>query len=345
MRAIAIIEPGKVEVLDIPTPKPGPYQALVKTEVACLCNSTDYKIVSGQFPGIDKYPAMLGHETIGIVQEVGTKAKAFKVGDRAIGGLVLEFDDPQYASAWGGFCEYVLVNDHDAMVADGVADAEHGWYDTCEVQQPVPSDIPVDTAVLLCTWREVHGGFGDFHLQAGDDILVFGGGAVGLSFVKFAKLLGLGYVGLVDPHGHKRDKAIAMGADAVFAPDGPELKKLSEARGKPLDAVIDAVGRPAITNAALPMIKMGGTIGIYGVISEPSMTIGKGKGPYNFNLFMHQWPTRHRERAALKPICEWIREGKLKAEDFVTHEFAMEEVQTALDEVRDSKVIKTLLRY
>lgn len=345
MRAIAVIRPGQVEIVDLPIPKPGPYQALVKTEVAFLCNATDGKLVSGHFPGVDKYPLVLGHESAGIVQQAGKKVRNFKKGDRAIGGLVFDFGDSKYATGWGGFCEYTLVNDHDAMVKDGVADAKHGWFECYEIQRKVDRDIPVEAAALLCTWREVFGGFGDFNLKKGDDILIFGAGPVGLSFVKFARLLGLGYVGVVDPMDHKRRKAMKMGADEVFAPDSPKLKNLTKRRGKPLDVVVDAVGSGAIVNAALPLIKMGGTIGVYGVIADGSITVEKSKGPYNFNLFVHQWPTRFREHAAQKPLCKWIREGKLKASDFMTHEFPMEKINDALATVKAGKAIKVMLRY
>lgn len=345
MRAVAVLEPGKVAVVDVPAPEPGPYQALVRTEVAFLCNATDGKLVSGHFPGVDNYPLMLGHEGAGIIESVGGKVRSFLVGDRAIGGLVFEFADPKYGSGWGGFCEYTLINDHDAMVADGVADEEHGWFECYEIQRTVAPDISVEAAGLLCTWREVYGGFGDFNLQAGDDILVFGAGPVGLSFVKFGKLLGLGYIGVVDPLAHKRDKALAMGADAVFAPDSPALEGLAKDRGKPLDAVIDAVGQPAIINAALPLIKLGGTIGVYGVIADDSITIGKAKGPYNFNLCMHQWPTRHREHAAQAPLCDWLREGKLDPDEFITHRFPIEKINDALAAVQSGEVIKCVLTY
>ena len=345
MRAVAVIEPNKVEVVDIAAPTPGPYQAIVKTEVAALCNATDGKLVAGHFPGVNTYPLMLGHETAGIVETVGGKVRNFKPGDRAIGGLVFQFAEPQYATGWGGFCEYTLINDHDAMVADGAADAEHGWFECYEIQRIVPADIPADEAVLLCTWREVHGGFGDFSLAAGQDVLIFGAGPVGLSFLKFGKMLGLGWIGVVDPLDPKRDKALSMGADAVFAPGSPELAGLVAARGKPLDTVIDAVGSPAIINAALPLIKLAGTIGVYGVIADEAITIEKGKGPYNFNLCMHQWPTRARERAAMEPLCEWIRQGKLTAAEFVTHEFPVEQINDALAAVKSGQVLKCLLRY
>jgi threonine dehydrogenase-like Zn-dependent dehydrogenase len=360
MKTIAVVEPDKVEVVEVGKPAPGPYQAVVKTEIAYLCNATDAKLISGHFPGVDTYPLVLGHEGAGIVEEVGDKVKNFKTGDRAIGGLVFEFDDPahragptsgadapgpKYASGWGGFCEYVLVNDHDAMVADGVADEEHGWFECYEIQRVVAPDISVEAAGLLCTWREVYGGFGDFNLQPGDDIVVFGAGPVGLSFVKFGKLLGLGDIISVDPLPNKREKALAMGADAAFAPDSDELAGLVEKRGKPLDAVIDAVGRPSIINQALPMVKLGGSICVYGVVGEDSFTVDKHKGPYNFNLYVHQWPTRRREREAQGPLCDWLREGKLDVEEFMTHEFPMEKVNDALDAVKSGEVIKALLRY
>ncbi len=343
MRAIAVVTPNQVELIQLDPPKPGPYQALVRTDVACLCNATDGKLVTGHFPGVDKYPLVLGHEGTGIVQEVGEKVRNFKPGDRVIGGLLFDFSDPKYASGWGGFCDLTLANDHMAMVEDGVADADHGWFECYEIQTRVDEDIAAEEAALLCTWREVYAGFGDFHLQAGNRILVFGAGPVGLSFVKFGKLLGLDWIGVVDPLAHKREQALKMGADAVFSPE--DLPALEKEFGKKLDAVVDAVGSEKLVNIALPLIKMGGSICIYGVIAAESIPLKKSLGPYNFNLFVHQWPTRWREREAQQPLCEWIRQGKLKASEFVTHEFKIEQIHDALAAVKSGEVVKCLLRY
>jgi Zn-dependent alcohol dehydrogenase len=315
----------------------------VKTDVACLCNSTDGKLVAGHFPGVNTYPLILGHEGTGIVQAVGPKVRTFKVGDRVIGGLLFEFSDPHYASGWGGFCEFTLANDHDAMVADGVADADHGWFEVYEIQRPVDPEVPAEAAVLLCTWREVYGAFGDFNLKPNDRILVFGAGPVGLSFVRFGKLLGLSWIGVVDPLPKKREHALQLGADAVYRPD--DMPQIEKDFSRSLDAVIDAVGNENLVNLALPLVKMGGSIGIYGVISSTSIPLDKSLGPYNFNLYVHQWPTRWRERQAQKPLCDWIRQGKLKFSDFVTHEFPIEQINEALAAVQRGEVIKCLLRY
>jgi len=345
MRAVNVKQPGVVEIVDIAPPQPGPYQAVVRTEAACLCNATDGKLVKGNFPGVDTYPLILGHESAGIVESVGKKVRNFAVGQRAIGGLVFDFKEPEYATGWGGFCDQVLVTDHDAMVADGVADEEHGWFECYEIQRPVPDDIPLAEAVMMCTWREVYGGFGDFNLQAGQDILVFGAGPVGLSFAKFGKLLGVGPIGVVDPLPHKREKALEMGADEVYSPDQVLSDEFVKKNGRRYDVIVDAVGSGAIINAGMPLVKMGGSIGVYGVIADESISLEKGKGPYNFNLFMHQWPTRYREKAAMEPLCEWIRTGKLAASEFITHEFKLEEINDALAAVKSGEVIKALLTY
>jgi D-arabinose 1-dehydrogenase-like Zn-dependent alcohol dehydrogenase len=91
MKAVAVLKPGKVAIVDIPMSKPGPYEVLVKSETAFICNATDRKIVQGHAAslgiGPDSYPLILGHETVGRVVEVAPKVTSFKLGDRILGGL------------------------------------------------------------------------------------------------------------------------------------------------------------------------------------------------------------------------------------------------------------------
>jgi len=347
MLAVAVVEPGRVEVVDIPKPSPGPYDALVRNQVAFICNATDRKLVEGHFPNIgrEQYPMLLGHENAGVVEAVGSKVRSFKPGDRVIGGLLFSPTEPRFHSGWGGFCEYVFATDHAAMVADGVADEAHGWREVYQIMKKVPDDIPLEAAAMLCTWREVYGGFSDFQLKRGDSVLIFGAGPVGLSFCRFGKLLGMGWIGVVDPLPVKRQKAAALGADEVFTPDSPELRSLVKRRGAPLDAVIDAVGNQAIINAGLPLIRLGGSICVYGVVGTPSVLVEKDTGPYNFNLFMHQWPTRTAEAAAQAPLVEWIRSGAISHRDFVSAEYPVRDAAKAQKATAAPDSIKTLLRF
>ncbi len=288
---------------------------------------------------------LLGHENVGVVEAVGARVRSFKPGDRVIGGLLFSPTDPRYHSGWGGFCEYVFATDHAAMVADGVADEAHGWREVYQIMSKVPDDIPLEAAALLCTWREVYGGISDFHLKKGDSVLIFGSGPVGLSFCRFGKLLGMGWVGVVDPLPVKRQKAEALGADETFAPGSPELASLVKRRGAPLDVVIDAVGNQAIINTGLSLIKLGGSVCVYGVVGTPSIVVEKDTGPYNFNLSMHQWPTRAAEAEAQEPLTEWIRAGTISHRDFVSAEYPIREAAKAQKATSAPDAIKTLLRF
>ncbi len=345
MFAVAVTEPNKLKIVQVPDPTPGPYEARIRTEAAALCNMTDRKVIEGHFPGVEHYPLLLGHETVGIVDAVGAKVRNFKIGDRVVGGLLLNTTDPAYGSGWGGFSQYTLAGDHQAMVEDGVATPEKGWFEVYEIMRAVPKAISVEDAVMLCTWREVYGAFDDFMLQKGDNVIIYGAGPVGLSFVKFARLLGLGEIYCVDRNAAKQQKALEMGANAVFVPDSAELQAFLDKRQRSFDAIIDAVGKEAIINSALRLVKMGGSICVYGVIDSPSVRLDKDCGPYNFNLLIHQWPTRSRERAAQEPLVEWIKAGKLSYKEFVSVEFPIQEIDRAFENSKTAKPIKTLFRY
>ena len=343
MYSVAVIKPGVLEIVELPKPEPGPYDVLVKTEASFICNATDRKIIEGHFPGLgpESYPLLLGHESVGIVTEIGGRVTSFRVGDRAIGGLLLDPPGGKYGSGWGGHSEYILMRDHIAMTEDGTADSSHGWDESLQIMKKVPKDISIEAAALLCTWREVYAGmFTDFSLKPGDNIVVFGAGPVGLSFVKFAKLMGLGRVVSIDPLQNKRERALEMGADETFAPDAPEVAGLHD-----FDAVIDAVGHEKIINSALPVVKMGGSICVYGVVGSSEVTINKSAGPYNFNLLFHQWPTRQAEASAHEPLIEWIRSGELRADDFITRVFPVDRINEAVEAVNKPDSIKTMLMF
>ena len=98
MKSVAVVEPGNLAIVELPEPKIGPYDALVRVEAAIMCNATDSKVVDGHFPGLgmEHYPLLLGHENVGRVVEVGKKVTNFKVGERVVGGLLLEVPDGSY---------------------------------------------------------------------------------------------------------------------------------------------------------------------------------------------------------------------------------------------------------
>ena len=344
MKCVVVTQPGRIEIREVEKPSPRAFQSLVRLEAAALCNATDSKLFTGKFPGVSDYPLVLGHETAGIVESVGEQVTNFKAGDRVIGGLLGTFSDPGLYSGWGGFSEYVLVHDHDAMAAAGMDDEAHGWFDACEIQNVVPEDIPADEAVLACTWREVLGSFFDFRLMPGNKVLVFGAGPVGLSFVKLGKLFGLRQIDVVDPLPLKRSLAIELGADHTYTPEEVQSAGFLSRESRSFDTVIDAVGLESAVNAGLPLLKMAGDLCVYGVMTQHP-TLRLTEAPYNFDLHIHQWPTRSEERVAMRTLARWIREGNLKASDFVSHRFRMDNIIEAFDAVKRGEVIKAILTF
>jgi len=349
MKSICVRHPGALEIVDIREPTVGPYEARIRSEVSFICNATDRKLIEGHFPGMEdpgKYPLLLGHETAGIVVEVGDRVRNLKVGDRVISGLLMEPPEPGFTTGWGGMSEYVIARDHDAMVADGQTTSEQGYDELYKIMRTVPADIPVEAAGLLCTWREVLAAFRDFALSGSERLAVFGAGPVGLSFVRFAKLQGFPAVTAMDPSPDKRALAASFGADEVLEP--PQQLGSSELAGPgrgPFDAVIDAVGDPRIIQAGLGLIGMAGKICVYGVIDDPLVQIDKSKAPYNFSLLVHQWPTREFEWRAQEPLCEWIRAGKLDYRLYLSEEYPVEAAETAFARAATGHNIKTMLRW
>ncbi|MDR2914509.1 MAG: alcohol dehydrogenase catalytic domain-containing protein, partial [Tannerella sp.] len=258
MKSIIVTTPGHIEIWEVEIPSISPYQALVRTEMVAFCNATDSKLIAGKFPGENTYPMGLGHENAGIVEKTGSKVRNFAVGDRVIGGLISSFGENGPYSAWGGFSEYVIVNDFDVLKEEGLATPAHGCWDSFEIQNKIPKDIGPEEGVISCTWREVLGAFKDFRLEAGKKVLIFGSGPVGLSFVKLGKLFGLGQIDVVDLLPSKLEAARKMGADHTYTPEQVSRPEFIVETNRSYDAIIDAVGTDVTVNSGLPLLKMTG---------------------------------------------------------------------------------------
>ena len=346
MLSIAVDRNGTIRPVEIPDPAPSPYQAVIRSEAACICNATDTEILEQRLPAVDRYPALLGHENVGVVVAVGDRVTSYRPGDRVVGGLLLAPTDPAYGSGFGGFSQFVLADDYASMTRDGVIDEQPGDDVVCKIMRVVPPDIPVEAAAMLCTWREVLGSFTDMGLLGAQRLIVFGGGPVGQSFVQFAKLLGIEFVGLVDSHESRRTLALKLGADEVFGKDDSRLfGEYAREAGREIDAVIDAVGREAILNAGLRIIRQGGAVCVYGLLGSRPAAFDIRFAPRNWRLAMHQWPVRESEAAAQETLCDWTRDGKLDWRDFIQGQFPVTEAEAAMEHVRSRQILKALLQF
>jgi threonine dehydrogenase-like Zn-dependent dehydrogenase len=338
MKGIVVYEDGMIKVEELPQPKIHEYQALVRNLSCGICNGTDFKLIHGSFKGFDTYPAVLGHESVGEVVEVGSKVTSFKPGDRVLRSILETVGDDRYASGWGSFAEYGVIGDIEAMKRDGRTD----YYDIYLAQQIVPAHIDPHQAVMLITLKEVLSGLARFGVDEGSSILIHGAGPVGLSMIRFAKLKGAAPIVVSEPHAGRREKATKLGADIVIDPTSEDLAaRAKEIEADGFDFAIDAVGINRLMTDSLKIVKFNGTVGVYGISAETNARIDWEAAPYNWSIHFVQWPTFEDEAAVHEEVTSLVDSGQIDLGDFVTHVIPrLEDFEQGLDLVSSQAGIK-----
>lgn len=348
MKSLAVIKPNQLKIVDVPKPKINDYQALVEIISASICNSTDIKLIHGTFPGmgLECYPLLLGHETVGRVVKVGKKVVSFKKGDIVVGALLEKSPSKKYRPGWGGFSEYCIAGDFFALVRDGIMTPEEGLQEIYEVQKVIPRDLEADEATMICTMREVVSGIRSFNFQPGKSVLIYGTGPVALSFVKLSKIFGMFPVAVASFPRWKLDVAKKLGADAVIDNEKqPAAEILKKMKLTSFDFVVDAVGSEKIINEALELVKSEGAICVYGTVPSAEIKLQKARAPYNWNLLIHQWPTRQYEAQAHQLIVDYARLGIIDFKPFITKKFTIAEYEKAFAMVERNEALKVVLKF
>lgn len=330
MKSFVVFEDGHLDFAELPMPVIGDYDALVKVESCGVCNGTDGKIVHKTFKGIDTYPVVLGHEGIGRVVEIGAKVTSFAVGDLVTMPYINNLPEG-YTSGWGTYSEYNVVGDAKAMEADGLIPDEYMYG-----QQKLPADFDPVSSAMIITFREVLSAFRVFDIQANQSLVVLGLGPVGLSFVKFAKLLGVGPIIAFDCQDGKLELAKKMGADYAFNNQTVDMvETVRSICPDGVDHALDAVGVVSFLNTGLEMIKSGGKIDVYGISAQMSCPIDWSKCPYNWTIQFNQFPSKLNEGAALGQIVNWIQTGVLDPNDFISDVFDFADIKKAFEKIEN----------
>lgn len=346
MKVAVIVSPGKVEVWDVPEPEIGDYQVLVRMLACGICNGTDWKLIDGHFKGFHTYPAVLGHEGVGEVVECGAKVRNLRPGDMVLRPGLERIGDGSIHSGWGGFSEYAIAGDWKAMMDDGMGPGTEGFLDLYYSQQTVPEDIGAVDAVMLITFKEVLSGAKRFGFQPGRSLLVFGAGPVGLCFVMFAKMMGMGPVIACDLEERRLDLARAVGADASYNPQAcdlaSEVKKLVP---EGLDFAVDAAGATHLVNTALPLIKFNGKVCVYGIAPSTSVHLDWERAPYNWDVHFVQWPTFTEESATHAQVVEWVRMRQIDPRRFISHVMPFSRIHEGLSLVKSKEALKVVISF
>ena len=342
MKGYVVYPDGTCGFDELPMPKYDAYSALVKMESCGICNGTDMKIIHHKFKGIpyDK-PIVLGHEGVGRVIEKGEKVKNFEIGDLVI--LPFIGDAPEgYTSAWGSYAEYNVVSDAAAMEADGLIPDDFMY-----AQQKLPADIDPVNAAMIITFREVLSTMKIFGMEPNKSITILGLGPVGLSFVKFARLMGMGPIIALDIVEEKLKLAKEYGADYVF--NSKEVNVEKEVRGicpDGVDFVLDAVGIPAFINTGLSIIKPSAKICVYGISPINKGEIDWSRCDYNWTLQFNQFPSKKLEAEAHSQILNWMKLGVLDPADYVSHVFDFKDLNEAFAKIeRREPMMKMVVKF
>ncbi|MDF2614400.1 MAG: sorbitol dehydrogenase [Clostridia bacterium] len=346
MKGLVVNEDSSLSIVTLEVPQINDYQALVKVESCGVCNGTDLKLIHKQFKGFDTYPAVLGHEGVGRVVEKGKFVTSFEIGDVVLLPF-LEGMQGEYYSAWGAYSEYAVVGDAKAMIENGRGPGTPGFSEGSFAQQVVPGDIDVVDASMIITFREVLSACKRFGFKENESIVIFGAGPVGLSFTKFAKLLGMGPIIVFDIVPEKLEEAAKMGADFTFnslnTNVGEQVKSICN---EGADYVVDAVGINELINQAMELVKYNGKICCYGISPKLNMNLDWTKAPYNWTLQFVQWPSKFEESVCHRQIVSWIQTGVLNPKDFISDVIAFEDIKKAFElvETRNAKK-KIVIRF
>jgi threonine dehydrogenase-like Zn-dependent dehydrogenase len=262
MKGFAMLSIGKVGWIEVEKPKAGPFDAIVRPLAVAPCTSDIHTVFEGGLGEL--HNAVLGHEAVGEVVEVGSEVKDFKPGDKVVipaitpdwrtldvqrgyhqhsGGMLAGYKFTVQKP--GVFAEYIHVNDADMNLAH------------------LPDGISLEAAVMITDMMTT--GFHGAELaeiELGASVAVLGIGPVGLMAVAGAKLRGAGRIIVVGSRPVCVDAAKYYGAtDIVNYKNGPidsQIMDLTE--GKGVDAAIIAGGNADIMATAVKIVKPGGTI-------------------------------------------------------------------------------------
>ncbi|MBI3694423.1 MAG: alcohol dehydrogenase catalytic domain-containing protein, partial [Acidobacteria bacterium] len=345
MRAAVYRGGGEVRVEEVPVPAIGPGELLVRVEACGICHTDLKKIAYNLLPP----PRIYGHETAGVVAEVGRGAGQFRVGDRvALFHHIpcrncfycryrLYAQCPTYkrvgiTAGWepagGGFGQYVRVMDW--VVRDGVVRVPDGISpDRACFVEPVNTCLK---AVVKC------------EIRAGEVVAVLGQGPIGLLFTMLAAQWGA-VVYATDPLAARRDLGARVGARRVFSSSGEEaaeaLRAATEGRGA--DAVIVAAAAPGLVEQAIRLSRPGARILLFAQTAAGEKIELDGAnicaqertvlGCYSADVDLQEASAR------------LVFSGELPVEDLISHRVPLDQIGSGIEMAMhpDSRTLKIIV--
>lgn len=259
MKAVVFHEVGDIRVEDVPEPRiQAPTDAIVRLTASAICG-TDLHFVRGTFGGV-KPGTILGHEGVGVVEEVGEKVRNLEPGDRVVIPSTIACGNCSYCRA-GYFaqCDVANPGGKRAGTAFFGGPAAAGGFDGLQAEKAripyahvglvkLPDQVSDEQAILISDiFPTAWFGAELAEIEEGRTVAVFGCGPVGQFVIASAKLMGAGRIIAVDGNADRLAIARRQGAEIVdFEREDPVETILALTDGIGVDRAIDAVGVDAV---------------------------------------------------------------------------------------------------
>ena len=229
-------------------PAVGPHDVLIQVKACGVCG-TDVHIYEGDKGAAEVTPpTILGHEFAGIISEVGSQVKNYKPGDRVC------IDPNCYCGACDP-CRNGVAHYCENMIGYGTT-VDGGFAEYCSVDERQVYLLGENTTFEQGAMAEpvaccLHG-IDMCEIQPGHQVVVIGGGMIGLLMLQLAKLAGAAKVALLEPVENKREVGKKLGADICIDPMREDVKsRLAECGMNWVNVVIECVGRPSTIEQAI----------------------------------------------------------------------------------------------
>jgi threonine dehydrogenase-like Zn-dependent dehydrogenase len=338
MKAAIFVEPGRIVLDEKPIPDVGPLDALMRITTTTICG-TDVHILKGEYP-VER-GLTIGHEPVGVIEKLGSAVRGFVEGQRVIAGAITP----------SGYSNACLCG---CGSQDG-AGTRHGWkpiggwrfgntIDGCQAEYvlvpdamanlaPIP-DLLTDTQVLMCP-DIMSTGFGGAQkggVSIGDTVAIFAQGPIGLCATAGAKLMGATTIIAVDRLAARLDVSRRMGADHVVDASTQDavaaIMEITDGRG--VDVAIEALGTQPTFEAALRVLRPGGTLSSLGVYSSdlhiPLDAFAAGLGDHTIVTTLCPGGKERMRR-----LMSVLASGRLDLRPLVTHQFKLDDIEAAYD--------------
>ncbi|HKY08007.1 MAG TPA: zinc-binding dehydrogenase [Candidatus Binatia bacterium] len=351
-RAAIFVEPKKPLVVDeVEFPDPGAGQVLVKLFSSGICHSQLHTMGRPPRPG-RRLPALIGHESTGVVAAKGRDVKHVKEGDHVITTWV----DRDNALTNLPLVDHTL-NDREQYTAhwkgQEVAHSAATWAEYAlaseRVVLPMANDLPTDvTSIIGCAVMTGAGAIiNTLNVRSGQSVAIFGTGGIGLCAVAAAAVVDAHPIIAVDVHDDKLAFARRFGATQVFnAKAADPVQSIKDLTGGGADFAIDAIGLPQTQEQILRSVRpgysgrdRGGTALLVGITPPDS------KAMLDTSLFIGNRSFMRTSGGDCKPdrdfpiFLRWFREGKLKLNELVTQRYKLEQINAAVDDLEHGRIL------